>query len=109
MLVDDSKEVGVLSESVFVVRMETVDVLLRTLEDEREKTGGQGGKVMDVEVRGPAPVEDDRVGEGVRVMLKLDHGGRVLRLLVGILHVTLEGNSKVMDDGMSGIDMDLEG
>ena len=88
------------------------------------KTGGQGGNVKDRDDEKRVRVGVERVddGDGVSVMLKLKlevddeldrELERVLRRLddgVGRLKLKLEGNSKVMDDGMSGtVRTDVDG
>lgn len=139
MLETEAKEVGIESESVFVVWIELELKLgvgkggVNVDEDEGEggrkvmleldfdakddeelldvalKTGGQGGKVgeekMDVEDEGENELADD---DAVNLMLDLELAELLLEA-AGILKVKLEGKSNVMDDGMSGTDVEYDG
>lgn len=132
MLVLEAKDVGMESERVFVsmeVELGVGDGGVEVGEDEGEggrkvmldfdteieevgegvKTGGQGGKVGDEKLSKDERVEDERTDDAVSVILETDLEDLGLDDAVGMLKLTLEGNSKVMDDGMSGTDVEYDG
>lgn len=130
MLELEAKEVGTESESVFVSIVELgvgkggvdvdeeeaeggrKDILDFDIEDEvgeGVKTGGQGGnvgeeKLNDEELAEEEPDDDDVVKGMLTELDELALGGAV-----GMLKLKLEGKSKVMDDGMSGTDVEYDG
>ena len=130
MLELEAKEVGTESESVFVSIVELgigkggvdvdeeegeggrKDIFDFDIEDEvgeGVKTGGQGGKVGEEELNdeelAEEELDDDDVVKGMLTELdELALGGAV-----GMLKLKLEGKSKIMDDGMSGTDVEYEG
>lgn len=73
------------------------------------KTGGQGGKVGDEKLNEDERVENERTDDAVSVMLETDLEDLRLDEAVGMLKLKLEGNSKVIDDGISGTDVEYEG
>ncbi|KAJ4341711.1 hypothetical protein N0V87_001726, partial [Didymella glomerata] len=72
------------------------------------KTGGQGGNVgeekLNDEELAEEELDDDVVKEMLTELDELALGGAV-----GMLKLKLEGKSKVMDDGMSGTDVEYDG
>lgn len=144
VLVLEPKDVGVESESVFVVcgmldvelglgnggvevdeedgdggrkEIDELDAEDEDEEGEGVKTGGQGGKVRDentIDEERRVLERVDQVDEG-GLVLKLEYGFDEERRLdegVGILRLKLklvpDGNSKVIEDGMSGTEDEYE-
>lgn len=133
MLELEAKEVGIESERVFVVSMVVelevgkggvkvgeeegeggrkvmLELEAEEVDEEEEEVvgvnvngGGQGGKVNEIDEDGLA--DDDAVS----VMLESELDELGLDDAVGMLKVKLEGKSKVMDDGMSGTDVEYDG
>lgn len=69
------------------------------------KTGGQGGKVRDVNA-----IDEDELTEDGALNVAREFELDKLRLDddVGMLRLKLEGKSKVMDDGVSGANVEYD-